>query len=62
MRADLVLANWTLFAEGVLVTLQLTAIALAFGFGQTLPFPRLSPLLLKLFQAVECVFETEARR
>ena len=37
MRADLVLANWTLFAEGVLMTLQLTAIALAVGFASRCP-------------------------
>ena len=37
MRVELVLANWTLFAEGVLMTLQLTAIALAAGFCIALP-------------------------
>ena len=37
MRVELVLANWTLFAEGVLMTLQLTAIALAAGFAIALP-------------------------
>ena len=37
MRADLVLANWTLFAEGMLMTLQLTAIALGAGFLIALP-------------------------
>ena len=37
MRVDLVLANWTLFAEGVWMTLQLTAIALAIGFAIALP-------------------------
>jgi arginine/ornithine transport system permease protein len=37
MRFDLVLANWTLFAEGVWITLQLTALALAIGFCIALP-------------------------
>lgn len=37
MRVDLVLANWTLFANGVLMTLQLTALALAVGFAIALP-------------------------
>lgn len=37
MRVDLVLANWTLFANGVLMTLQLTALALALGFAIALP-------------------------
>jgi arginine/ornithine transport system permease protein len=37
MRVDLILANWTLFAEGVWMTLQLTAIALAIGFAIALP-------------------------
>ena len=37
MRVDLVLQNWTLFANGVLMTLQLTAIALALGFAIALP-------------------------
>jgi arginine/ornithine transport system permease protein len=37
MRVDLVLANWTLFAQGVLMTLQLTAIALAAGFAIAVP-------------------------
>ena len=37
MRVDLVLANWTLFAEGVWMTLQLTALALAVGFCIALP-------------------------
>lgn len=37
MRVELVLANWTLFAQGVLMTLQLTAIALAAGFCIALP-------------------------
>ena len=37
MRAELVLANWTLFAEGILMTLELTAIALAAGFLIALP-------------------------
>jgi len=37
MRVDLVLANWALFAEGVWITLQLTALALAIGFCIALP-------------------------
>lgn len=37
MRVDLVLANWTLFAEGVWITLQLTFLALAVGFVIALP-------------------------
>jgi arginine/ornithine transport system permease protein len=37
MRLDLVLANWTLFAEGVWMTVQLTVLALAFGFLIALP-------------------------
>jgi arginine/ornithine transport system permease protein len=37
MRVDLVLQNWPLFAEGVWITLQLTAIALGVGFLIALP-------------------------
>ena len=37
MRVELVLANWTLFAQGVLVTLQLTGIALGLGLLIALP-------------------------
>jgi arginine/ornithine transport system permease protein len=37
MRLELVLANWTLFAEGVWMTVQLTALALVFGFLIALP-------------------------
>lgn len=37
MRVDLVLANWQLFARGVWITLELTAIALAVGFLIALP-------------------------
>jgi arginine/ornithine transport system permease protein len=37
MRIDLVLANWTLFAEGVWMTVQLTALSLAVGFCIALP-------------------------
>jgi arginine/ornithine transport system permease protein len=37
MRVELVLANWTLFAHGVIVTLELTAIALGFGFLIAVP-------------------------
>lgn len=38
MRVDLVLANWPLFAQGVWITVQLTALALAIGFCIALPF------------------------
>jgi len=37
VRVELVLANWTLFAEGIWMTLQLTAIALAAGFCIAVP-------------------------
>ncbi len=37
MRVDLVLQNWPLFARGVWITLELTAIALAVGFCIALP-------------------------
>jgi arginine/ornithine transport system permease protein len=37
MRVDLVLQNWELFASGVLMTLQLTFLALAIGFVIALP-------------------------
>ncbi|MFT3974181.1 MAG: ABC transporter permease [Amaricoccus sp.] len=37
MRVDLVLANWPLFARGVWITLELTAIAVAVGFLIGLP-------------------------
>lgn len=37
MRVDLVLANWPLFARGVWITLELTAIAVAVGFLIALP-------------------------
>ncbi|MGB0498508.1 MAG: ABC transporter permease [Rubricella sp.] len=37
MRVDLVLANWEMFANGVWMTLQLTAIALFLGFLIALP-------------------------
>lgn len=37
MRIDLILENWTLFAEGVWMTLQLTLLALALGFAIALP-------------------------
>lgn len=38
MRIDLILDNWTLFANGVLLTLQLTFLSLAIGFCIALPF------------------------
>jgi arginine/ornithine transport system permease protein len=37
MRVDLVLLNWQLFATGVWITLQLTALALMIGFAIALP-------------------------
>lgn len=37
MRVDLVLQNWPLFAHGVWITVQLTALALAVGFAIALP-------------------------
>ena len=37
MRVDLILANWTLFASGVWMTLQLTALSVAVGFLIALP-------------------------
>jgi arginine/ornithine transport system permease protein len=37
MRVDLVLSNWELFAGGVWMTLQLTALALLIGFCIALP-------------------------
>lgn len=37
MRVDLVLQNWTLFAYGVWITVQLTALALLAGFAIALP-------------------------
>jgi arginine/ornithine transport system permease protein len=37
MRLDLVLANWTLFAEGVWTTAQLTGLAVVLGFLIALP-------------------------
>ncbi len=37
MRVDLVLANWHLFARGLVVTLELTAIAFGVGFLLSVP-------------------------
>lgn len=37
MRVDLVLANWPLFARGIWITLELTAVAVAIGFLIALP-------------------------
>jgi arginine/ornithine transport system permease protein len=37
MRVDLVFANWPLFANGVWVTVQLTALSLLIGFAIALP-------------------------
>jgi arginine/ornithine transport system permease protein len=38
MRVDLILASWPLFAKGVLLTLELTLLALAVGFLIAVPF------------------------
>ncbi len=53
MRVDLIAENWTLFASGVWMTLQLTFLALAIGFCIALPAgiararrkPVISPLI-----------------
>ena len=37
MRVDLILANWTLFANGVWMTLQLTLLSVIIGFLIALP-------------------------
>lgn len=69
MRVDLVLQNWELFAEGVWITLQLTAIALAVGFCIALPagiararrVPRLSRFLggyVYLFRGTPLLVQT----
>lgn len=69
MRADLVLANWTLFANGVVMTLQLTAIALAAGFAIAVPaglararrLRRISPLVngyVYLFRGTPLLVQT----
>ena len=69
MRVDLVLQNWALFAEGVWITLQLTAIALAVGFCIALPagiararrVPWVSPLLggyVYLFRGTPLLVQT----
>ena len=69
MRADLVLANWTLFARGILMTLELTAIALALGFCIAVPAglararrrPRISALVnayVYLFRGTPLLVQT----
>ena len=69
MRVDIVLQNWTLFAEGVWITLQLTAIALAVGFCIALPagiararrVPWVSPLIggyVYLFRGTPLLVQT----
>jgi arginine/ornithine transport system permease protein len=69
MRVDLVLENWALFAVGVWITLQLTAIALAVGFCIALPagtararrVPWLSPLIggyVYLFRGTPLLVQT----
>ena len=69
MRVDLVLQNWTLFAHGVWITLELTALALAIGFCIALPagiararrVPVVSPLLgayVYLFRGTPLLVQT----
>ena len=69
MRVDLVLQNWALFAEGVWITLQLTAIALGVGFLIALPagiararrVPWVSPLIggyVYLFRGTPLLVQT----
>jgi arginine/ornithine transport system permease protein len=69
MRVDIVLQNWALFAEGVWITLQLTAIALAVGFCVALPagiararrVPWVSPLIggyVYLFRGTPLLVQT----
>jgi arginine/ornithine transport system permease protein len=60
MRVDLVLENWQLFANGVWVTLQLTALALLVGFCIALPAglarARRTPIASPLINAYVYVF------
>lgn len=69
MRVDLVLENWTLFAHGVWLTLQLSALALAVGFCIALPsgiararrVPVVSPLIggyVYLFRGTPLLVQT----
>ncbi len=69
MRVDLVLANWPLFAKGVWITVQLTAIALSVGFCIALPaglararkVPWVTPLLggyVYLFRGTPLLVQT----
>ncbi len=69
MRVDLVLANWPLFARGVWITLELTAVALAVGFLIALPtamaryrrVPWVSPLIgayIYLFRGTPLLVQT----
>jgi arginine/ornithine transport system permease protein len=69
VRIDLVLANWPLFARGVWITLELTAIALALGFLIALPaglararrVPWVSPLIngyVYLFRGTPLLVQT----
>jgi arginine/ornithine transport system permease protein len=60
MRVDLVLENWQLFANGIWVTLQLTALALLIGFCIALPAglarARRTPIASPLINAYVYVF------
>ncbi len=60
MRVDLILENWTLFAEGVWMTIQLTFLALLIGFLIALPSglarARRKPILSPLINAYVYVF------
>ena len=60
MRIDLVLDNWPLFAAGVWMTLQLTAIALLVGIAIALPCglarARKSPVAAPIINAYVYLF------
>ncbi len=60
MRVDLILENWTLFAEGVWMTIQLTFLALLIGFLIALPSglarARRKPIVSPLINAYVYVF------
>lgn len=60
MRVDLVLENWPLFASGIWLTLQLTALALLIGFCIALPAglarARRTPIVSPLINAYVYVF------
>ncbi len=60
MRVDLVLENWQLFASGVWMTLQLTALSLMIGFAIALPAgiarARRRPIVSPIINAFVYVF------